>query len=230
MDIFWHKTKIDKWLRVDLWDQITACAVFCGINPDGSINPYEHSELRLIPTTFFAQAMNYKDSSDWSEENQLIAEDVVLRALQIEEDIMHFWYLSKHAEYQIAIDGNVPHEERFFESPKYFIEFFLSKGIEPPWLEYAKEENLVNFLNTDTELEDDTNYVFDEDKYPAELHIAITAYKYALENIKDHPKPKQFILEYLKEKYPKLDANARERIAVIANWNKTGGAPPKNNK
>ena len=64
-------------------------------------------------------------------------------------------------------------------------------------------------------------------KYPIELHIAIKAWQKVsrLENRKLSPKAK--IREWLNENYTdkQLSKEAKERISVVANWQKTGGAP-----
>lgn len=63
--------------------------------------------------------------------------------------------------------------------------------------------------------------------YPEQLRAAIEAFEavhsdaVALRG----RSPKTALLEWLEQHKPKLSANARERIATVANWQPTGGAP-----
>lgn len=108
-------------------------------------------------------------------------------------------------------------------SPDYFIEWALSKGFTPDWLDWASENRLyVAGGNVSSD-------VFDEADpcYPPELDIALKAWRAVSASYKGSgsAKPKALILKWLKSNYPKLPNQAYERISIVANWHKTGGAP-----
>ncbi|MDI1307888.1 MAG: hypothetical protein PSV17_00460 [Methylotenera sp.] len=65
----------------------------------------------------------------------------------------------------------------------------------------------------------------DTSPYPNELAIAIKAWQ-AVSNVQGKGKPKARIRAWLDERYTdnKLSNVAKERISVVANWDKTGGA------
>jgi hypothetical protein len=59
--------------------------------------------------------------------------------------------------------------------------------------------------------------------YPPELAIAIEAWQAVSANDTKF-KPKARIKKWLDDNYPRLSNEAKERIATVANWDKTGGA------
>ncbi|HET8899314.1 MAG TPA: hypothetical protein VFN09_11135 [Rhodanobacteraceae bacterium] len=65
------------------------------------------------------------------------------------------------------------------------------------------------------------------DCYPDELRAAIEAFKAVQGNpaLTAKRSPKAAIAEWLHANKPALSANARDRIATVANWQPTGGAP-----
>lgn len=71
----------------------------------------------------------------------------------------------------------------------------------------------------------------ESDTYPEELDIAMQAWR-AVEQGWAEPgeKPKQKIKDWLESTYPKLTVEARERIAIVANWKKGAGRPPSGQK
>jgi hypothetical protein len=64
-------------------------------------------------------------------------------------------------------------------------------------------------------------------EYPAELRAAIESFNAMHGNPSATAKrsPKAALLAWLEENKPELSANARERVATVANWQPTGGAP-----
>lgn len=62
---------------------------------------------------------------------------------------------------------------------------------------------------------------------PAELHAAIEAFSavYLSPAATMTRSPKNALLAWLEQHKPELSSNARERVATVANWQPTGGAP-----
>jgi hypothetical protein len=63
--------------------------------------------------------------------------------------------------------------------------------------------------------------------YPNELRAAIEAFEavHGDPNAAAKRSPKAALTAWLKANRPELSSNARERIATVANWQPTGGAP-----
>ncbi len=61
--------------------------------------------------------------------------------------------------------------------------------------------------------------------YPKELDIALQAWRAATIQPKVGVSPKEQIKQWLSETYPELSNVARDRIATICNWEKSGGRP-----
>lgn len=113
-------------------------------------------------------------------------------------------------------------EDKHYSSD-YFIEWALSKGFRPEWLDWASENRL--YVGGGSVSAD----VFDEADpcYPFELDIALKAWRTISAEHKGSgsKKPKALIVKWLNENYPRLTNEARERISTVANWDKVGGAP-----
>lgn len=81
-----------------------------------------------------------------------------------------------------------------------------------------------------TEPEIEGAFSFDEypDAYPPELDIAMIAWwAVAVKGQGGEGTPKQRILNYLNDNYKKLNGTEKERLAMVCNWRKKGGAPKK---
>lgn len=63
------------------------------------------------------------------------------------------------------------------------------------------------------------------DRYPFELRIAIEAFEAVSTDASVTSAPKKAIRKWLDANKPDLTNEAKERIAVVANWKPTGGAP-----
>ncbi len=64
---------------------------------------------------------------------------------------------------------------------------------------------------------------FDISRYPEELRVAMEAFDAVSSELKPGRSPKQGLLDWLEKHKPEIGANARERIATMANWQKDGG-------
>jgi len=117
-------------------------------------------------------------------------------------------------------------KERY--APSFIIEWALSKHFRPDWLDWAIERGLYipkqltgAIAQTDFDKESST--------YPKELDFALQAWR-KVSTTEGKGKPKARIRTWLNNvndslpKEKKLSKDAIERIAIVANWDKTGGA------
>ena len=63
----------------------------------------------------------------------------------------------------------------------------------------------------------------DSETYPSELDIAMQAWRTVTNQRDPSKKPKEQIREWLDAHYPDLSKEARERIAIVCNWERAGG-------
>lgn len=98
-----------------------------------------------------------------------------------------------------------------------------AKGIQA---RFFTDDNLAEFKANEKEDFTPTSYANPTNKdsttYPPELDIALQAWQ-AVSTIEKKGKPKARIKEWL-DANTKLSDEAKERISIVANWNKTGGA------
>jgi len=110
--------------------------------------------------------------------------------------------------------------------PNYYIKWALSKNIKIHWLAYAIDNGLVRNINNNLLDEEKINQkeLFDKDSstYPQELDWAMKAWE-AVKNDKSKGKPKAKIKAWL-DANTQLSNEAKDRISIVVNWDKTGGA------
>lgn len=115
--------------------------------------------------------------------------------------------------------------------PAFFIEWALSKHFRPDWLDWAIERKL--YIPSEPTIEatpkplipDLPTFDSTANIYPPELDIANKAWQ-AVSSVEGKGKPKARIRVWLDERYAdtELSKEAKERISIVTNWNKTGGA------
>jgi hypothetical protein len=103
-----------------------------------------------------------------------------------------------------------------------FLNWAATESFKPEWLDWAVQQGYVEAGGSATEA---PFFDADSDDYPELLHIAVRAWESAKSGV--GYTPKQRILAYLSERYPSLSDDARNAIATVANWKKTGGRPKK---
>jgi hypothetical protein len=96
----------------------------------------------------------------------------------------------------------------------------------------ADFDRLIKFANTIANALPLTNATAVANHYPQELSAAIEAFNAVRENSASTAKrsPKAALLAWLVVNKPDLSKNARERIATVANWQPSGGAPKSSAK
>lgn len=137
--------------------------------------------------------------------------------------LLEYWKSGKHPE---------------VTTPEYFIDWSLTKGHTPPWLNRAIEFGLyipkqgatackiAHANSNEIQFFDQTSI-----NYPSELHIALQAWQ-AVSASEGKGKPKARIKAWLIENNKELKKNgknevtkeAMERISIVVNWEKNGGA------
>ena len=133
----------------------------------------------------------------------------IQKSLSVNYDDIHNW----------LNDGD---NER--DSPNYWIKVALAKKISIPWLDFVIEQGFYEKPKQLQEVEKPLNLSFDKtsNTYPLELDLAIQAWQ-AVSSSEGKGKPKARIRAWL-DSNAKISNEAKERISIIANWEKTGGA------
>jgi hypothetical protein len=119
-----------------------------------------------------------------------------------------------------------PNLDHLTYTPEFLINWALSKRFEPDWLDWAIEKGLVSNINKELLVGTKINQkeLFDKDSstYPLELDWAMQAWE-AVRNDKSKRKPKAKIKAWL-DANTQLSNEAKDRISIVVNWDKTGGA------
>jgi hypothetical protein len=93
------------------------------------------------------------------------------------------------------------------------------------WLNENKISSKYNFSLDRTSVNYAPYFDPDNDDYPELLHIAVRAWEEARKESDGTPKKR--ISKFVEDRYPHVSEGARDAIALIANWQKSGGRPPK---
>ena len=118
------------------------------------------------------------------------------------------------------------HSELLECTPEFLINWALSKRVEPDWLDWAIDKGLVSNINKEllvgTKINQKELFNKDSSTYPLELDWAMQAWE-AVRNDKSKGKPKAKIKAWLNAN-TQLSNEAKDRISIVVNWDKTGGA------
>ena len=112
------------------------------------------------------------------------------------------------------------HDPELKHSPEYFIRWAEARGFVIEWASWARQHELIDVDPPATEA---PFFDADSEDYPELLHIAVRAWDHARKG--DSGTPKQRIQEFIKERYPQVKEGTRDAIALVANWQKSGGRP-----
>lgn len=114
-------------------------------------------------------------------------------------------------------------EDLEHDSPQNWIDRALNKKIAIPWLDFAIQKGFYKSETSASQLE---LPIFDKNSstYPIELDLALQAWRAVTSNLGKGKAPKAQIIKWL-DANTKLSVVAKERVATVANWNKTGGSP-----
>lgn len=144
---------IEKWLLFDNWDFDYGLAILCDINPSSvSFNDMGHI-CQYSPAKI--EMLNGIDLPDTLLDDVL--EEIFFNTPIKNEDFpicTNYWISSLLKQHSLLLEiwqsGN--HKENRYP-PKYFIDWALSKRMKPKWLDWAKENGLIDDDNK-PEIED----------------------------------------------------------------------------
>lgn len=213
------------WLKLDYWNLHQAAMIITDIDPDKSTHDKNFNFKNL--KTFKGEEIPEIDSSgfpigDGYDEvgNVYNSDDAKLR-----------WFSTKFNDLH-RIFTNSKFEE--IVTPLDWINKALSKQIIIPWLDFVTTRGIFCFENDDNgdqylcfaknslNIKKITYIEKNSVKYPIELDMAIKAWQ-EVSKIEAKGKPKARIRKWLDEN-TNLSNEAKERISIVANWDKTGGA------
>jgi hypothetical protein len=195
----WEKTKLGEYLLYGNWQPSNALRVLAGLEYSAQ-GPEEKALYEGIFTV--SNSFNY-----------FCALQEMTRDM---ERLQRFW------------NSDLKDAEAHY-SPESYIDWALSKRFSPPWLAWAinerlytlKQEMHANYSASDEKM---AHYVFDKslETYPPELDFAFKAWQ-EISTTEGKGKPKFRIKKWLEDN-TNLSNEAKERIAIVANWDKVGGA------
>lgn len=197
----YDKSTLEHYLLYDLWNVKNALSVLCGLDYtyySGTPNP---EMLEFHP-------------------NKEPDKEAVKTLCRKEYRLKDLWERSEN-----GFD--------YSDTPAYFIEWALSKRFRPDWLDWAIERGLYT-PKQDADADKIATagnaefLTFDKASttYPPELDIALQAWR-EVSATEGKGKPKARIRAWL-DANTKLSSEAKERIAIVTNWDKTGGATRTN--
>ena len=67
----------------------------------------------------------------------------------------------------------------------------------------------------------------DDPRWPEELGIAMTAWRAAINQVREDETPKSFMRNWLEQNYPGRSNEFYDRVTIVANWDKSPGAKKK---
>ena len=203
----WSETGLKDYLLYDRWDQDSAWAVLAGLN-------FHQTGKSTGGMLLDKETLLYFVESDF--ENILGEYENILAQIRIS-------YL------RLKAFSENSGQQRKYDTPRAYIDWALSKQFKPLWLDWAIEHKLYvpeQEMNTNKLDAADTEktYTFNQESttYPIELDLACQAWR-AVSSTNSKGKPKARIEKWLKDN-TKLSDSAMERISIVANWEKTGGA------
>jgi hypothetical protein len=115
---------------------------------------------------------------------------------------------------------NGDHDNEQRRSPTFFVQWAESRGFDVEWSAWAREND---FIDAPPPITAPPFFDADSEDYPKLLHIAVRSWEHARQE--NHGTAKKRILEFLNDRYPELSTSEKEAIALIGNWQKSGGRP-----
>ena len=202
----WEQSRLQDYLLYDYWDVGSAFRVLAGLdyhkNEDNKIDQVIEN-VTSFPADPISRLID-------DEEYTRVVREMTVQVRRLNE----FWLNSNTDDY--------------YDSPRFFIGWALSKRFKPPWLDWAIEHKLYEpnqelnsgQLNTANAIK---TYNFDPKSttYPIELELACQAWR-AVSSTNGKGTPKERITKWLKDNTD-LSNSAIGRISIVANWKKVGG-------
>lgn len=219
-----RKNRLEFWLRLDECDVTQAAWLLMDVDP----RSVKRDGLEIITEL---RTLRNIHLYSWGRNNDIPFDD------EVEKEIINSLdnYASEFDDL-VRILGHVnyiifpEHDKPPIRNLQVWIDIAIKKKLDIPWYEWAIARGLLVDSNIDScnkELQiikADQPVVFDKENitYPKELDLAIQAWQ-AISTTHDKRQPKARIKSWL-DQHSNLSNEAKERISVVANWNKTGGA------
>lgn len=229
------ENRICFWLRLDNWSLVQASMLIINLDPDKTFfnkKDFNFSSLRTLTGEDYPEI----DSNGFP---IVEAEDDMDNQYFIGSDKLEKYTKNYHDLHRIFTNSDC--EE--YMPPLYWVNKALSKRINVLWLNFAIKfrffeyctdingNSYLTYVNDLEILENEKNESqimetkiddVTSQNYPIELKFAIQAWQ-AVSTSEGKGKPKARIKKWLNEN-TELSNEAKERIATVANWDKTGGA------
>lgn len=209
-DEYGNKNRILFWLRLDVWSSYVACLLMLDIDPDSVVWETTTQE-KYFNTIKTFKGVQYSLNVGFESDD--------LYVLNMEQ----LYVYSKCFE---DMNLTLSNKDNTKIKPIDWIELAVSKGISIPWLDVAIEIGIYPKPNTNegSVAKTEPNNLLDKTNpnYPPELDIAIQAW-HAVTNNPGKGKPKARIRAWL-DQNTTLANEAKERISIVCNWDKLGGA------
>jgi len=196
----WKNSRLQDYLLYDEWQPFFGWCILVGFDGElGRAKSFDSVDLATEYLLDNTSAIPINDKYIDSEQVQAMLNDI--------DRLRDFW--------QNARRGNE------CESPSFFIDWALSKRFRPNWLDWAIEEKLYLPMNEPSKVQ---TIIFDTiTTYPSELDLANKAWQ-AVSSNEGKGKPKAQIRAWLDANTKELSNEAKERISIVCNWDKLGGA------
>jgi hypothetical protein len=209
-----RENRLHYWLRFDYWTFVDAMFILCDLDPD--LTAFDKNAEELTKAGNFAGQV----LDPW--------ESAIDEAAMRVRDLRRIYWSGQHDEEM--------------QSPASWIAWARRKRLRIPWLEWAERSHLLpnDPANPSGEsqrsAQPEASAAFapvsatavqsdpDHPNWPEELGIALTAWRAAINRKDAIQRPASFIRDWLRTHYPKLSDAARDRIATVANWDKSPGA------
>ena len=217
---YWDNSKLIDYLRFDYWHAESALWVLAGFNypniEDYDVEDYIKN-IDQFTNPKWDDVLDPKAFDHYTHEEKLAD----FKRMRATYERLHA-FLQKS---QKGFDQEEDETDKYY-SPAYFIDWAISKGIQPDWLDWAIDKGLYKQKSA-SELPAQTSILQSFDKnsptYPPELDWAWQAWQ-AISATTGKGKPKERTRAWLKDNAPNLSKDAIERIATVVNWDKLGGA------
>lgn len=250
-----HFSKLQGYLELETWTPRDALLILSGVDPHAALVDWTYENFmgaelnhpKIRRATWFTQPSDLYDyplASDfdeapWELKNQIrdarnTGRHLDAERLESELKEVERWakdetsiylreMLSLRSQMLDCISRrwqSADHDPELKHSPEFLIRWAEARGFVIEWASWARQRGLINVDPPATEA---PFFDADGEDYPELLHIAVRAWDHARNG--DSGTPKQRIQDFIKQRYPNIKEGTRDAIALVANWQKSGGRP-----
>lgn len=193
------------WSRAAYWTAREACAILCEIDPDSLFRVHSLEELKKVST----------------HSSRLVKFFGLLRLLGREVGEQYLRLHERGNSQDLLAFGWVQLEVSFVSDWAKRCKFEVPEKLKIALEKFHADELVSDSVNSESRLSFEQKI----GAYPEELRVAIEAFEAVSADPSTSTAPKRAILKWLDANKADLTKQAKERIAVVANWRPTGGAP-----